>query len=173
MRWIQQLRAASMLLLALAACDVGAPESSDAHIQRAALTELFLVRERAGEVVIWSDSTATGPVFSAMVLTSADSVATPAGLPLRTTTLADLAAMFRESPDGWRDFYSRFPRTPGLVEVSPVEYTSDHERAALVIARSCGEHCRMAWRVQLITSGTTWTVERVTILDPTRPVPGS
>lgn len=47
MRLIRHVGAAFLFLLGQDACDPGTVGSTDAHIQRAALTELFLVRERA------------------------------------------------------------------------------------------------------------------------------
>ncbi len=47
MRLTRHVGAAFLFLLGQAACDPGTVGSTDAHVQRAALTELFLVRERA------------------------------------------------------------------------------------------------------------------------------
>ena len=80
--------------------------------------------------------------------------------------LAEAASTaFRAHPDGWKAFWARYPGSTGVIELSPVRLTDDS--AALVVGRSCGEHCRTAWRVRLGRAGAGWRVARVEFL----PVP--
>lgn len=133
----------------------------ESDIQRAALSALFLEREHAGAIVWFRDSTTRGPIFSVLKLDAADSVVTPTGLVLTTTTLASLETMFRANPDGWRAFRQANPTASGVVEVAPVAFDGDRTSASVVIARSCGEHCRMAWKLRLAKDASAWRVRTV------------
>jgi hypothetical protein len=142
----------------------------DAAIREAALTELFLVRERARSMVFWVDSVHAGPVFDSLRLPAGPVVpapVAPAPLPSAQVTLADMQALFRDHPDGWAAFFARHPGAPGLVEVGPVERDMDGRRARVAIGRSCGEHCRMAWRVELALETTGgWRIVSVGRISP-------
>jgi hypothetical protein len=93
-------------------------------------------------------------VFAELAPTTADAVpardAPPAvvgAVPVVAVRRRDLDALFRAHPDGWKVFWTRYPGATGVIELSPVRLTGDS--AALVVGRSCGEHCRTAWRVRL------------------------
>lgn len=118
-------------------------------MQQAALTELFLVRERASALLLWHDSTHTGPILDSLGLTAAFTVAVPAALAVSRVSLTDVEALFARYPDGWAALYTTYPGTPGLVEVGPVTFDSDARAAQITVGRSCGENCRMAWQVAL------------------------
>jgi len=118
-----------------------------AAVQQAALTELFLVRERASALVVWQDALHAGPVFDSLGLTPAATVSVPAALPVTRLSLSELEALFRAHPDGWAALYDRYAGTPGLVEVGPVTFQRGGRTAQVAVARSCGENCRMAWQV--------------------------
>lgn len=136
------------------ACDGPRPSPEERAVTDAALTELYRVRERAGGVVFWADRATPGPVFTALAGVADDATlvpppdAAPAPLERDTATLADLEALFRASPDGWRAFRLRYPFYAGLIEVGPVTRPDD-STAAVLIGRSCGEHCRFATRVHV------------------------
>ncbi len=142
----------------------------EAAIQQAALTELFLVRERARSIVFWADSAHVGPVFDSLGVPAGPVGSLPAAPPSLASygvTLADMQALFREHPDGWAEFFVRYPGAPGLVEVGVVERDADGRRARLAIGRSCGEHCRMAWRVEVTRDATgDWRVASVGRISP-------
>ncbi len=124
-----------------------------ADVQRVALRALFLERERAASVVIFSDSLNEGPVFSERGETHVRVIATPPPLTQHRITLRELEQLFAEHVDGWKAFFRQYPRSAGLVEVGAVTADPDGRAASLLIARSCGEHCRMAWRVRVAISG--------------------
>jgi len=142
-----------LAVLALLAClPLGCTPTrafDSAAVQQAALTELFLVRERASALVLWQDSLHAGPVFDSLGLRPTDMVSVPAALPAVRVSLAELEALFRDAPDGWAALYARYAGTPGLVEVGPVAFARGGRSAQLAVARSCGENCRMAWHVQV------------------------
>lgn len=84
-----------------------------------------------------------------------------ATLPLRNRTLitrAKRAEIFREGPDGWTDFYSRYPTARGLLSLSPVVWSATGTTALVYFTWSCGglcgagalllvEHTRGEWRI--------------------------
>ncbi len=143
------------LCAAAAACGRGA---RDADAQGAALGYLFRERERGRRLVVWADAE-PGPVFAAagvrraaLDARAAAAVARAAGLPVARVTAADMTRLFREHADGWAAFYARHPGTPGLVEVGRVERGAGGA-AVVHVGRSCGEHCRHLWRVELPAAG--------------------
>ena len=131
-------------------------DSDDAYaVQRLALDSLFNGREHAGLLVIWATDAGDGPALeSSGVLVRHRDTAQPIDLarlaptlPARLVTEAALADLFRRNPDGWAAFYRENHGTPGVVELSPVAITPDGLTATTIVGRSCGEHCRHAWRV--------------------------
>ncbi len=144
-------RAGALLLTgALSSCAGHGAALSDADmsaIQRVALHELFSEREHARVLVVWSDSSDAGPVLASLDETPASTVAASSALPQVRVSRDDVHALFRDHPDGWAALFERHPGAAGLVEVGRVQPGADPRTATLVIGRSCGEHCRMAWRV--------------------------
>jgi hypothetical protein len=141
------------------ACDAGPRPLAaiDATaVQRAALTTLFLEREHAARLVLWRGPLADAPTLG--LLPRADTL--PAGdgdpralalpVPVDTANLQSLTEHFRINPDAWRAWFVRHPGSPGLVELTaPSRAASSDSVAELLVGRSCGEHCRMAWRVRV------------------------
>jgi hypothetical protein len=154
------VRVAVLSVLGLGCTDADTA-SDEGAVQQAALSALFLEREHAGAIVLFRDSTTRGPIFSALELDAADRVVTPPGLTLFTTTLASLEELFRANPDGWRAFRQANPTASGVVEVAPVAFDGERTSASVVIARSCGEHCRMAWTLRLAKDTSVWRVRAV------------
>lgn len=127
-----------------------ADRASDvAAVQQAALTELFLVRERANALVLWHDSMHTGPILDSLGLSAALDVAVPTALVVSRVSLSDIEALFARHPDGWAALYATYPGTPGLVEVGLVTFDRNASTAHITVGRSCGENCRMAWQLAL------------------------
>lgn len=120
-----------------------------AAVQTAALTELFVVRERASALLLWQDAVHTGPVFDSLGLRAVRDVAVPTALAVSRVSLAELEALFAQHPDGWAALYATYPGTPGLVEVGPVTVDAAARTAQIAVGRSCGENCRMAWHLTL------------------------
>jgi hypothetical protein len=144
-----------MLLATLAAC-AGDPRD-------ATLRELFLAHEHPRMLVVWAEPRDPGPVFAELGGDAVpERVAPPAsvgGVPVVAVRRRELDALFGAHPDGWKAFYERYRGATGLVEISPVRTAGDS--ATLVVGRSCGEHCRTAWRVRLSRAGGAWRVTRV------------
>ncbi len=135
------------------------------------MRELFLVRERPRVLVVWADP-APGPVFA-----ESDSGFRPSraerpprrvgAVPVETVGQRELTALFRANPDGWEAFYARYPGALGIIEFAPAQV--DDDSASLVVGRSCGEHCRFVWRVQLRrVAAAQWRVARVTAVERLR-----
>ena len=74
-------------------------------------------------------------------------------MPVHLETLATMEQQFRASPDGWEVWFRRFPASSGIIALTrPVRLaalTDGVERVAVVVARTCGEHCHSAWRITL------------------------
>lgn len=149
---------AALVSVALFGCDerdASARAAYDAErlnvsaVQQAALTELFRVRERSSALLLWHDSLHTGPILDSLGLGAADDVAPPADVTASRVSLAEVEAIFRQHPDGWAALYATYPGIPGLVEVGPVTFAPDARSAQIIVGRSCGENCRMAWQVTL------------------------
>ena len=125
-------------------------------MQRAALTTLFLEREHAARLVLWRGPLADAPTLGALAgvdtLRTADVDPRALALPVLvdTANLRSLTEHFRAHPDAWRAWFARFPGAPGLVEMTaPRAADGSAAGAELLVGRSCGEHCRMAWRVRV------------------------
>ncbi len=138
--------------------------ATDASVIGAALRELFTVREHAVQLSIWADRSVRGTVFTRLhAIPSAvqlSSVREAFALPVDSVSLGDLSALFREHPDGWEAYFAQHPASAGIVELGVVQYdraaaqdpggtTASRERASLLVGRTCGEHCAVAWRVTL------------------------
>jgi hypothetical protein len=121
-------------------------------VQRLALDTLFNGREHARQLVIWS-SDSPGPALELILSQQAlehariDIQRLEPTLPATAIDEQMLADLFREHPDGWAEFFRRYSQSSGLVELSPVRLSSGNRLAELFVGRSCGEHCRNAWRI--------------------------
>jgi thiosulfate/3-mercaptopyruvate sulfurtransferase len=173
-------------LIASASTSHGSVDATeDEDVQSAALRHLFTAREKAGQLVLWNDSAQSGPVFTRLhaavsLVAHVERLATP-GLPVSAISSGAVQQLFREHPDGWAAFFARYAGAPGIVELGAVRYDSATREnrsavrvrdAALLVGRSCGEQCAMAWRVSLRRAGDApWRVESVTAvpLPPERP----
>ena len=113
-----------------------------------ALREIFRARAHAAQLVLWADPVEPGPVLKAIGRpTSWDGRAVSAqeiGVPVTALGASELERLFRAHSDGWAAFFRAYPGSPGLVEVTVVAAARDGRSAALLVGRSCGEHCRQA-----------------------------
>ena len=82
----------------------------------------------------------------------------PLGIPLDPATQMDQAAwpglkqqmgaLFRtRTRDAWVEFFRLFPLSSGLIELSPVRFSSGNRVAETFVGRTCGAHCQNAWRI--------------------------
>jgi hypothetical protein len=155
------------------ACDArrDVQAADKAAVQASAVSRLFLEREHARSIELWADTSRAGPIFTALGVTPAVApvprLASVDGAIVRRVTSDTMARIFRDSPDGWEGFFRRYPASSGLVELSAVTFRGD-SLATVIVGRSCGEHCAVAWRVSAVrTSGGAWTVATIDYL----PVP--
>ncbi|WP_411281063.1 hypothetical protein [Gemmatimonas sp.] len=142
-------------------------------VQRAALLTLFVSREHATQLVFWSDRANLSPTLQLLRESGVqieaeqpDTAALAMPVPVHLESLATLEQHFRARPDGWESWFARFPGSSGLVALTrPVVLAAPAdrlERVAVVVARTCGEHCHSAWRLILIRpTGHSWQVQAV------------
>jgi hypothetical protein len=159
---------------AYSACTRPSSSGADAAaIERAALTTLFLEREHARTMTLLEAAREAAPVLGDVPLTS-DTLAVPnprllaLPVPVTVVTRGAIDSVFRANPDGWAAWYARYPGSAGLIELTaPVVGIDANGRltATLVVARSCGEHCRSAWRVAVRRDGRgVWRTEGVEVV---------
>jgi hypothetical protein len=133
-------------------------------VQRLALDSLFTGRERAQRLVLWATDAADGPALEALgpiipratMPRTIDVARLAPSLPARTMTEAAVAALFQKNPDGWAAFFRENSGSAGLVELSPVWLTTGGDSATTYVGRSCGEHCRNAWRASARRTSSGW-----------------
>ena len=153
----------------------------------AALLELFAVRARSRELLLWQDPVRDAPVFGNAAVRSivapyqhnparpsrlrpfalavVDSAALVLPIPWRPVRLATLEAHFREHAAGWDSWFRLHPGSTGVVEVTvPIPEGEARDRASVLVGRACGEHCRNAWRVTLRRSEGVWRADSVVAL---------
>ncbi len=142
-------------------------------MQRAALLTLFESREHAKQLVFWNDGANLSPALQllresgvSVEAQQPDTATLALPMPVHLETLATLEQQFRARPDGWESWFARFPASSGLVALTrPVVLGSNAvgiERATVVVARTCGEHCHSAWRVTVVRdAGHAWRTRAV------------
>ena len=90
------------------------------------------------------------PGADALPVAGGDPRALSLPVPVDTANLQTVTAHFRAHPDAWRAWFARYAGSPGLVELTiPRALDATGMTAELLVGRSCGEHCRMAWRVRV------------------------
>ncbi len=65
---------------------------------------------------------------------------------------------------GWPEFYRRFPKSRGFIELSRPAFTDDRQKALLYVSYSCGGLCGTGWLVYLARSGASWRISRKEML---------
>ena len=145
-----QRRLRILSVVVLSACH--ASDDATYTIQRLALDTLFNGREHARELVIWSSDSA-GPALENILSRQhlehprIDIQRLEPTIPAIAVDEQALTDLFREHPDGWAEFFRRYPQSSGLVELSPIRFSSGDRLAEVFVGRSCGEHCKNAWRI--------------------------
>lgn len=135
-------------------------DGEQASVHRAALMALFDAREHAKQLVFWSDTANLSPTLQllrdagvAFEALPPDTAALALPLPVHLESLATLEQQFHAEPDGWEAWFARYPASSGLVALTRptvlAESPDGAERVAVIVGRTCGEHCHSAWRVTL------------------------
>ena len=148
------------VLLLLPRRSVALSGEDQVEIQRAALLALFVTREHAKQLVFWNDAMHLSPTLQLLgesgvrvVPQLPDTSALALPLPVHVETLATMEQQFRTSPDAWETWFTRYPSSSGIIALTrPVPLATQKdgdEHVAVVVARTCGEHCHSAWRVVL------------------------
>jgi hypothetical protein len=151
-RRASRLRPAILSLIGIVAIACQASDPPTYTVQRLALDTLFNGREHARELVIWSSDSA-GPALENILSqhhldhARVDVERLEPTLPTITVDEQTLTDLFREHPDAWAEFFRLHPRSPGLVELSAVRFSSGDSVAETFVGRTCGAHCQNAWRV--------------------------
>ena len=148
--------------------DRSAHDATTYSVQRLALDTLFNGRERASRLVLWATDAGDGPALTSLGRVVVRPPAPRAidlgrlapSLPAGVMTEREMAALFREHPDGWAAFFRENPGAAGLVELSPVRLLDQGREAEMYVGRSCGEHCGNVWRLtaRRVASGI-WRVD--------------
>ena len=147
-----------------------ADDTTTYAVQRLALDSLFNGREHAQRLVLWATDVTNGPALEPLGSVVTRSAAPRAidvtrlepSLPARTLTEDAVADLFRRNADGWAAFYREYSGSAGLVELSPVWLAPDGITATTYVGRSCGEHCRNAWRILARRQDGRWGIEDLT-----------
>lgn len=137
-------------------------DAEQASVQRVALLALFQEREHAKQLVLWSDAAHLSPTLQllrdsgvSVEAQQPDTAALSLPVPVHLESLASLERQFHAQPDGWEAWFTRFPASSGLVALTrPVVLAQNPDSpgrdVAVIVARTCGEHCHSAWRVTLL-----------------------
>jgi hypothetical protein len=150
------------------------PSSSGADaaaIERAALRTLFLEREHGQQLVLLRTTRDSAPVLGDVDFPVTDALVQPdmrllaMPVPVTVVTMHHVDSVFRANPDGWAAWYARYPVSSGLIEMTQPRMMIDSNgrlAATLIVARSCGDHCRSAWQVSVRRDARgTWRTELV------------
>lgn len=129
-----------------------------------------LPRETANEVI---ESLMRAPGVDATIARDvvarsygARSLRAIAGAHLRTRVLladsASLAALPRAHISKfWNDFYSRFPHTNGLIQLSGIGYNADHNLGAVIVDVGCGGRCGNGYIVVVKRENGSWRIANI------------
>ena len=166
----------SVLAAVCTACSRPSHVGGDAAvIERAALSTLFLEREHSQRLTLLAVARDAAPVLGTLpAIAPGDTLAQPnvrllsMPVPVTLVSAGEIDSVFRANPDGWAAWYARYPASSGLIEMTaPVLAIDANGRltATLVVARSCGEHCRSAWRVSVQRDARgTWRTQLVDVI---------
>ena len=84
-------------------------------------------------------------------------------MPVLLADSASIAALPRaDIRKFWSEFYTRFPRTNGLIRVSAIGYSADHNRAALMVDVGCGGLCGNGYIVVVERAQRRWRIANIT-----------
>lgn len=128
------------------------------RVQRAALTALFLHREHAQQLTLWRGTRRHAPTLGELSENAAIADSVPLLLPdtvqlrlpiaVHTVDLVMLEQFFQSHPTGWDAWYAKYPGSNGVIELTaPTLRAGSGNQATVLIARTCGDHCRSVWRL--------------------------
>lgn len=69
-----------------------------------------------------------------------------------------------EYANKWKDFYERYPNSPGEISLSRVGFNSDKDQALVYAGNSCGGLCGKGYYVMLMKSDRVWKVQKEMLL---------
>ncbi len=167
----------SAIIVSASGCRAPALTADDIlRVQRAALTALFLQREHAQQLTLWRGPRLHAPTLGELTKNAGVADSVPLLLPdtsqlqlpiaVHTVDLVMLEQFFQSHPTGWDAWYAKYPGSNGLIELTaPILNSWSRHEATLLIARTCGEHCRSAWRLTAQRApGGEWHITKITAL---------
>lgn len=69
-----------------------------------------------------------------------------------------------EYANKWKEFYERYPNSPGMISLSRVGFNSDKDQALVYVGNSCGGLCGKGYYVMLMKSDRVWKVQKEMLL---------
>jgi hypothetical protein len=79
-------------------------------------------------------------------------------------TQKEIDDIFPSHPDGWDEFYRKYPKAGGLWSVSRPGYNSKHDEAELYVSHSCGLLCGTGHLYLLAKENGLWKVKNRVML---------
>jgi hypothetical protein len=64
----------------------------------------------------------------------------------------------------WKEFYEKYPSSPGIISLSRVGFNSDKDQAIVYVANVCGGLCGKGYYLSLVKSGEGWKVQKEMLL---------
>lgn len=154
-----------------------APDTEFAAIIRAVVDDRLAAKSEApdGDYLVVADKTSGAPEF----LDLSTAFLTPLAEELRSQFLVESrktvalpplhASNARLVPQQtideifagkgwWQEFYRRFPRSKGYLQVSKPAFSADGLNALLYVSHSCGGLCGTGWVMYLTREGRRWRI---------------
>jgi hypothetical protein len=73
-------------------------------------------------------------------------------------SLTAIVVTKNKNDKGWKNFFSKYPNSPGILLVSRIGFNADKTEAIVYAGKSCGTLCGEGYYVRLTKIGERWTV---------------
>ena len=73
-------------------------------------------------------------------------------------SLTGIVVTKAKNDKGWKNFFSKYPNSPGILLVSRIGFNRDSTEAIVYAGKSCGTLCGEGYYVRLTKIGDRWTV---------------
>ena len=82
-------------------------------------------------------------------------------IPVILVSYSTLQSLPRDIEHYWRKFYQLYPKSAGLISLSPIGYNASGDVAILMVDRSCGGLCGNGYSVSLRWKDGKWSITKV------------